>query len=243
MKEIDFLPEWYKEGKRRRAQMRTQYAALIVIFVGMLTHNLMSAHKIDRAGAEVARLDDRRIHADNMMHQFTTISKELSAYQKKSNAIEHVDSRIDLAAILAEISHVIGEQVALSRIEFTAEPFGEGGAQSSRRGSAVQAVAKGSNSGEAMILGDVRFRITLAGVTSSSADVGALVCRLEESPYFHGVLPSFSRGKGVQVPTSKTSGFVAGQTNRGPAESLETFQVSEFEIVCYLSNYEEIEGR
>ena len=26
MKEIDFLPEWYKESKRRRAQMRTQYA-------------------------------------------------------------------------------------------------------------------------------------------------------------------------------------------------------------------------
>jgi hypothetical protein len=35
MKEIDFLPEWYKNGRRRRMRYRTQYAVLGCIFVVM----------------------------------------------------------------------------------------------------------------------------------------------------------------------------------------------------------------
>ncbi len=241
MKEIDFLPEWYKEGKRRRAQMRTQYVVLTMIFIGMMTHNLTSAHKIERASAEVAQLDDRRIHAESTMRQFEAINRELSKYQDKSNSIEHVDSRINLSAVLAEISHIIGDQVVLSRVEFTSEGISETSVMSNRSGTAVRAVTKGSNSNPSMLLGDVRFRITLAGVTTSPAEVGGLVYRLEESPYFHEVLPSFSRGKDIQVPVNKPASKAAGDMNRNAVEPMETFRVSEFEIVCYLSNYEEVD--
>lgn len=240
MKEIDFLPDWYKEGKRRRAQMRRQYAALTMIFLGMLTYNLSVSHRINRASADVARLDQRRIHAESTLHQFNRISKDLSEYQKKVNSIETVDSRIDLAAVIAEISHVIGEQVVLSRIEFNSEALSARvtKSQSKTGGSAVRAVTTGGTSGPSVILGDVRFRVVLAGVASSSADVGALVCRLEESPYFHDVLPAFSRGKDVQIPAAGTFGSTGGRTT----QVMDIFQVFEFEIGCYLSNYEELDG-
>jgi hypothetical protein len=46
MKEIDFLPEWYKEGRRRRLHMRRQYAVLMVFFLAMVTYNTIATHKI-----------------------------------------------------------------------------------------------------------------------------------------------------------------------------------------------------
>jgi len=237
MKEIDFLPDWYKEGKRRRVQMRRQYAALTLIFLSMLTYNLTSAHRISRASADAARLDGSRIHAETTLHQFNTISEALSEYQKRVNSVEHVDSRIDLAAVIAEISHVIGEHVVLSRVEFNSEALSEDETKSKAGGAAVRAVTTGGTAEKPVVLGDVRFRIVLAGVAGSSADVGNLVLRLEESPYFHQVLPAFSKGKDVQIPAARPTG--ASGTNT--AERVNTFQVFEFEIVCYLSNYEEMD--
>jgi len=51
-----------------------------------------------------------------------------------------------------------------------------------------------------------------------------LICKLDDSPYFCQVVPSFSRNKKMKVGTG-----LAG----------ENFQVSEFEISCYLANYRE----
>jgi hypothetical protein len=75
----------------------------------------------------------------------------------------------------------------------------------------------------------------LGGVAVDSGEVAELVCRLEDSPYFCLVCPSFSRNRGFKTgnnsernnPNSK-NGVSAGEGN---------FQTSEFEIGCYLANY------
>jgi hypothetical protein len=36
MKEIDFLPEWYRDGKRRESHYRTQYLAIGCLFAVMV---------------------------------------------------------------------------------------------------------------------------------------------------------------------------------------------------------------
>ena len=64
MREIDFLPEWYKEGKRQRLHMRRQYVVLAVAFIAMISYNLTSTHRITRAGAELARLEGKRVEAE-----------------------------------------------------------------------------------------------------------------------------------------------------------------------------------
>jgi hypothetical protein len=80
-------------------------------------------------------------------------------------------------------------------------------------------------------LGDVRFRILLAGVAASPENVGELVCRLEASSFFRNVYSSGFRNRSIEVPVARA------------ADVKETLQVSEFEITCYLANYEEIESK
>ena len=75
---------------------------------------------------------------------------------------------------------------------------------------------------KAMPLGDVRFKVVMSGVASNARDVGELICRLEDSPYFCQVIPSFSRNKKI-----KTKSITSGRD----------FPVSEFKLSCYLANY------
>ncbi len=56
MKEIDFLPEWYKSDKRRMASYRTQCVVLGGIFAIMMVWNFFAVGSISRAEAEIARI-------------------------------------------------------------------------------------------------------------------------------------------------------------------------------------------
>ena len=243
MKEIDFLPEWYKEGKRRRVHIRRQYIALTTVFLTMLTYNLTSEHRIGKANAALSQLQGRRIQANDVMREFNRVSRELGGHQAKANTIRRIDSRINLGAALAEISHVMGDRVILTRVEFISEAFPPDDKKGQKgSGSAVRSAQKSGQTGEAASLGDVRFRIALAGVALDSGDVGDLVCRLDESPYFRQVYPSFSRNSRISVPTNVTEGPQGQDTGQARTDVKETFPISEFEIGCYLANYEEIDA-
>jgi hypothetical protein len=64
----------------------------------------------------------------------------------------------------------------------------------------------------------------MSGITADSSNVGELICRLEDSPYFCRVIPSFSRTAGQR----KIARQVGGND-----------KAVEFEIVSYLANYRE----
>jgi hypothetical protein len=243
MKEIDFLPEWYKESKRRRSHVRRQYAVLVVAFIAMLSYNLTSTHRIARASASLARLESKRVAAQTVFDEFNSVTKALNKVREKAGLIERIDSKINVAAVLAEMSHIIGETVVLSHVEFAAEPFSddEKGLRVSETGVRI---ADGKNgASKEPLVGSVRFRIVVTGVAVSPADVAALVRRLDDSSYFHRVNASFWRSGKVQVSAkvgqaaSKSSAAVTTATPPG------TLEVTEFEVVCYLANYKETDSR
>ena len=96
-----------------------------------------------------------------------------------------------------------------------------------------------------MPVGDVRFKIVMRGIAADAGDVAALVCKLEDSPYFCQVVPSFSRNAEVKAAnyTSGQGSAKASEEVPGARENIrepdKSVQVSEFEISCYLANYRE----
>jgi len=244
MKEIDFLPEWYKESKRRRAQMRRQCAVLAVAFIAMMSYNLTSAHRIARASAALGRLEGKRVEAQSVFDEFSAITKALNQVREKASLIERIDSKIHMAAVLAEMSHIIGETLVLSRVEFAAEPLSdeEKGPRASDTGVRV-ADGRNENSGKEALVGNVRFRIVLTGVAVSPADVAALVRRLDDSSYFHRVNASFWRSGKVQAAAKAGQAASKPQADAVSAKQSDTLDVTEFEVICYLANYKETDSR
>lgn len=243
MKEIDFLPEWYKEDRRRRQHVRRQYVVLAVAFIAMISYNVTATHRITRASAELARLEGQRVDAEIASQEFNTITKDLSQVREKAALIERIDSKINMAAVLAEMSHILGETVVLSRVEFVAEPFADADKAPRPNDTGVRVADGKSEVSRETLVGSVRFRIVLTGVAVSPADVAALVRRLDDSAYFHHVHASFWRNGKVQIavrpadaePKAKAGDVAAGQPGN--------LDVTEFEVLCYLANYEETQNQ
>jgi hypothetical protein len=234
VKELDFLPEWYRNGRRRQSHMRKQYVALALTFLAMISFNVTATHRAGRAAAELTRGEHRRMEAEGVVYEFSRVTKELNTLRVKADLIDRIDAKVDVAAILGELSHLIGEAVVLRKVELAGEPCGRA-TEPGEAGRAVVRVARRSeNSAKEAALGNIRFRIVLAGVAAQPTDVADLVCRLDQSSYFRQVSPSFSRGAKLPSTAETTPG--GKPTGKAP----ETLDVTEFEIGCYLANYEEV---
>jgi Tfp pilus assembly protein PilN len=251
MKEIDFLPEWYKSGRRRQVSYRTQYIALGGIFVVMMVWSFTAMHSVSKARAQVAEMTENQAQAKRVSAEFAGIEDEIRALRQNEESIEKIDSRIDVASVLAEISYLIDEKIVLKKIELTAEKFvnGQDATKSTSTGTVIRAVRTNSNNTKGMPLGNVRFKVVLAGVAADASDVAVLMCKLEDSPYFCQVVLSFSKGDAkimvenaslISKETTDDQGKAERKDNIKEAAGQSEIQVNEFEINCYLANYRQL---
>lgn len=223
MKEIDFLPEWYKSGRKREISFRTQVIGLGGVLIIMVVWNFVTAHSISKARVIIEQNKPMQAQAESVSLEFEKMKSEMTRWQKKLKSMEEMDSKIDIPGVLAEMSYLIDDNIVLSKVDFDAERFDAGQQpNTSTQNANVVRVAGGRLLGKDKLpLGDVRFKILIRGVAADAGDIADLICKLEESPYFCLVYPSFSRNKKIKA---------------GPEKDL---PVSEFEISCYLANYQE----
>jgi hypothetical protein len=223
MKEIDFLPEWYKSGRRRQGSYRTQYFALSCVFVVIVVWSFVTGHSLNLAVARLGAEKARTLDETKGLSEFIGIKSEEADLRNKAKALAKMDSRIEIASVLAEMSHLFDEKVVLKSVEFTAEKFEDKEQKRPGGGSAVRSAGRRGSSGQSLELGSVRFKVTIEGVASNTSDYTNLVLKFEESDYFHDINPSL-HSVGTKVGSSSTT---------------KSIQVSEFKIICYLANYKQ----
>ncbi|MFZ2149342.1 MAG: hypothetical protein WAV28_19190 [Sedimentisphaerales bacterium] len=240
MKEIDFLPEWYKSGRRRQVSYRAQYIALGGLFVVMVVWNFIATHSISKVRAQCAQMASRQAEAEGLSAKFAELKSELRGLQEKVESIEEIDSKIDVASVLGEMSFLIDKRIVLNKVTFDAEKIEDKrqAEPSPHAGAVVRAVQTRLDEKRKLPLGDVRFKVVIDGVAADASDVASLICKLEDSQYFCRVVPSFSRTAEINVTSNPSLRSRTKNVNSG-REAGGKIQVSEFEISCYLANYHE----
>lgn len=216
---IELLPKWYKHSRQLQVSYRVQYAVLGCVFALMLVWNFSGVYSVSQASAELIALESKLSESQSLSHEFSGIKSEMAKLNQKADTLRKIDSRIDVASVLAEISFLIGKRIVLSEVRFDAESFK--GISRSVSGARVARNVSKSNKTKGP-LGDVRFKIVIRGVAAEASDVADLICKLEESPYFCQIIPSFSRNSRARSVSN-----ILGSVNTA----------SEFEIGCYLANY------
>jgi Tfp pilus assembly protein PilN len=251
MKEIDFLPEWYKSGKRRQVSYRAQYIALGGVFVVMIVWSLITTRSISQARAHIAQMAANQAQAEKVSAELAAIEKKISLLRKNVKSIEQIDSQIEVASVLGEISYLIDDKIVLQKVEFISEKLidEQKAEKTPSAGTVVRAVRTKSIDKKDLPLGRVRFKVLLAGVAADAGDVAALMCKLEDSPYFCQVVLSYSRGDArIRVQntpshikeTADVEEKVEGKKRVKETVEQSEIQVNEFEINCYLANYREL---
>ncbi len=226
MKEIDLLPGWYKKGRRKQINCWTQYIVLGAVFLIMLVWNFITTTSVSMAAAEVARLELELAKSEVVSREFASIKNEMAKFEEKASQVSRIAGRIDVPCILAELSFLVSDRIAMSKLEIKAEKFATSENVVPNNGKTIRAAQRRAGANEAIVAGDARFKVTVSGVASGAADVAVLICSLEDSPYFQQVIPSFSRN--VKVRTKGRS-----------SKPKDNYRVSEFEIACYLANYKQ----
>jgi len=223
MREIDLLPQWYRTNRRRQIRYRTEYVGLGLLVAMMGIWNFVASNSLTEALAKVEQMAPKVAEAEAVSAQLAEVREKLGLVQQRARTLEDIDSRIDVAAVLAELSFLAGRNVVLSEVDFQAESFNPA---KHAAGPASSAVRSKDPLGEKIEpLGKLIWRLTIKGVASEASDVYALTVRLEDSPYFNHVYPDFTRDRQM-IPAAAFADSSA--------------RLSCFEIGCDLANYEQI---
>ena len=219
MKEIDFLPEWYKSGIRRQVNYRMQYIILSGIFAVMMVWNFVSAGSVSKVKAKYMEMENMQVHSEEVSRELKEYKNEIAMLHEKEKILDSIDSKINVANVLAELSFLVEEKVVLSKVELISEKLNnQVNGMNSQSMSVVKSSVPKDNYGT--LLGNVQFRIQIKGVAANGSDVAVLLCKIEDSPYF-------SHANLVYLKDSEVK------------NAKKNINVSEFEIGCYLSNYHE----
>jgi hypothetical protein len=208
MKEIDFLPDWYKHGRVQQKKYREFYIALGLIAFVMTVWSLFANGRVAAAMAKNTALQNSKLVQMRAKSEYDATQKQLSLLLSEQQMLDSVNSHIVVSNVISEMSHLLSGRVVLKKLEIKKELFGE---QNTKGG--IQVVSAGIDRTKSFD-SETRFKIILSGLAADAAEVAEMLNRIEQSDYFFQVIPGFSRNVNV------------GQR-----------QVCEFEMTCYLSNY------
>lgn len=214
MKELDFLPEWYQRKSKQKTHYREQYTAIVSLLVVMLTWSFFSVSNVMRVEAQCEALQNSQVAQIRNTKEVDSIEAELNQLREKAVILKSVDSKITISNVLAELSFLIDGPVVLNKVEINKEKCIVESSDPTRSPTVRVAVGGSAKKNKQTKEQIYRFKVMLTGVATDATEVAQLVRKLEKSPYFCQVVPGFSRNRIVQ-----------------------SHQVSEFEIYCYIANY------
>jgi len=245
MKEIDFLPEWYKSTKRRQVNYRVQYIILSGAFAVMMVWNFVAANSISKVQAKYLEMKTEQGQSERVSAKLAQYKNKLSLLHEQEKVLENIDSKISVSNVLAEISFLVDKKIVLNKVELISEIIGDkqNNKQSVPSLSVVRTAGSSFGNTDQKHVGNICFKVLISGVAADGRDVAALLCELEDSPYFRQVDLSYSRDAEVKTKRTYSSGFQQDikpellEDRGNNRKSEENLRVSEFEIICYLSNY------
>ncbi|NIP24231.1 MAG: hypothetical protein GWN67_02570, partial [Phycisphaerae bacterium] len=83
MKEIDFLPEWYKSGRQRQIGYRAQVIAMGGVLLIMIVWNFVTIRSISKAGADVQQRKAVQAEAEAVSMEYERVKSEVAGLKKK----------------------------------------------------------------------------------------------------------------------------------------------------------------
>lgn len=226
MRDVDFLPQWYKDNTRRKLRVQRQYIALSIIFLIMIFSNAVASRKISRANADLIRSDTERGHAERFMVEFGRLNSRVSETRAALTSANRLKLELDVANVLAELSTVVSGEIVLRRVELLA-------CNPAEQALALKTAPSPFARDEAGERGADRFAVRLIGFARHADPVAALIADLEDSATFHDVNLVYSKAS-AEAPASAPapSAQVGEQTSQ---------KLFEFEVSCTISVGQEIE--
>jgi len=196
MKELDFLPQWYRADRSRR-QRRRRYCVLFGVIAGLVCFwSFIAGQTVGGLKAQTQEMAATLEQGQQVIQTAMEMDEQIARLSRQAEMLASLTPRTTVSAALGELSALACENVVFSRVTLTLEPIAEAVKPAAESG-VVRLSAARTDTDSPLPAVPQRMRITLTGIAAGGAEVARLIERLEGSAYFENVAPSFSRAKKI----------------------------------------------
>src|SRR3989339_1093336 len=175
MKEINLIPQWYHESRKRRSRCYIQYIALAAVFIIAAIISISAESYVASAKNDLARLEKENAVYEEISNEYEMTAAALNKLKKKVSIINKIDSKIDITCLLGEISFLLDDALIIKKVYINAEPFADSTNNAAVKSSGLRVkrrVESSSNTCE----GNIKFKVSLYGIASQAGKVANLIC-------------------------------------------------------------------
>lgn len=214
MKEIDFIPEWYKANKSRQKSYHRQYVLLATLLALMMVWSFVVGQYVEQVRADVEDVQSVYERGTLMVNKGILLESEITSLQHQVQILEVTMPRTKVSAVIAELSWLIRDDIVLRKLSLKNEEIEVSKQQTQVPSGIVQVRSSAKAKDVSEVFLPTRTRVVLTGIAGKGSDAAALISRLEESDYFEQVSPVYMRTK-----------------------KMKDYDVTEFEICCFVADY------
>jgi len=118
MKEIDFIPEWYKAGRSRKRRYVRQCTGMGILFMAMVTWSFVMGRYVEHAHAEVEGIQGVLEQGQVRVEQSLELERQIADIKEKLQMLNSVAPRTPISALIGEVSYLAGGNIILNRLSF-----------------------------------------------------------------------------------------------------------------------------
>jgi hypothetical protein len=215
MKELDFLPDWYRADRQRKHRRQRHYVLFGLVVALLAGWSFFVGQSVRGLQADTRTVEATLEQGMQTIQTAQEMESEIERLSRQAETLAVLTPRTPVSAVLGELSACVSDQIILGRVSLVQEPVIDNNAKTSPAANGV--IRLGAARADVPTTapeGPQRTRVILTGIAAGGADVARLIDRLETSGYFETISPGFSRAKKV-----------------GDRE------VTEFEITCGVADY------
>lgn len=197
MKELDFLPQWYRADRSRR-QRRRRYCVLFGVIAGLVGFwSFIAGQSVGGLRAQTQEMAAAMEQGQQVIQTAMEMDEQIARLSRQAEMLDSLTPRTPVSAVLGELSAMACENVIFSRVTLTLEPIAEAIKPAAESAGVVRLGAAKSDTASSLPSTPQRVKVTLTGIAAGGAEVARLIESLEGSAYFENVAPGFSRDKKI----------------------------------------------
>ena len=181
MKEVDFVPAWYRAVQRRRRDLAVRISSLCVLVAAMAVWSVRNLAVVHAAETDLAAVRESYDLQSAPLARIEELREKMQDLQERQTLLSCVRGGARVDQILAELTRLMPQALVLADV---------GIVQPDRTQAPLASDAANTNTGDSVSeLG----RVEIMGFAGSSAEVGSFHTALVESPCFEDVQMSYCR--------------------------------------------------
>jgi Tfp pilus assembly protein PilN len=182
MRELEFLPDWYPQTRRRRRLVHLQGWLTLLLVAGMGTHLVMADRNIAVAEGSVSALQAQLTETDAKLAEIDKLDAMRRQLRQQQAVVSKLGTNVESCKVIDALDAVMPKQMSLTGLQIDNEERVDN--------SAVQA----ARATEPVV--ERRLKVRVQGVCPTDVDLANFMTQLAAVPFFEQVNITYAREKG-----------------------------------------------